>query len=203
MIPPTWQISVWFTDSVGKHPVFDDFMQVLACNYFAPQVVSIILWCLWFGTIDAERRWHNQKVMISVTVGALLAAVIAELFVQLQSYVGDFWKRPYDNHSEAQQAMETLYFQLPDPSFPSNAICMIAAIAAGVWFASRKVSIVLWAILLLWALGRIYVGIHYPIDIAGGILIGIIAALCSRKMIQMFDTQVSTLLNLARRMHVA
>jgi len=202
-MPPTWQVSSWFTDFVGTWPFFDDMMQALGSNYFAPQVMSIILWCLWFGTRDQTQRWHNQKVIIYVTVGALIGAVIAELFVVFQHHVVEFWVRPYDSLDEARYAMETLYFELPDPSFPSNAICGFAAVAANVWFASRRASIVLWGILLLWSLGRIYVGIHYPIDIAGGIVLGFVAAFIARKLVQVFDRQVSCLLMWARRMHVA
>jgi undecaprenyl-diphosphatase len=202
-MPPTWQVSVWLTDMAGNHPVFDDLMQILACNYFAPQVMSIIMWCLWFGTRDPVQREHNQKIIVAVTVGALLAALIAESFVLLQYHIGDFWVRPYDNHPEALRAMEILYFRLHDPSFPSNAICGFAAIATNTWFASRRASIALWIVLGLWALGRIYVGIHYPIDIAGGILLGFIAAFLGRKIVLAFDPQVSSLLKLSKRLHLA
>ena len=202
-MPPTWQVSVWLTDLAGNHQVLDNLVQVLACNYFAPQVMSIILLCLWFGTRDPARREYNQRVIIYVTVGALIASLIAESFVLLQDQLGDFWARPYDNHPEAIQAMELLYFKLPDPSFPSNAICAFAAIATNVWFASRRASIALWILLGLWAFGRIYVGIHYPIDIAGGILLGFIAALAGRKLIFAFDLQVSSLLKLAKRLYLA
>lgn len=202
-MPPTWQVSVWFTDSVGNYQLLDDFMQVLSSNYFAPQVMSIILWCLWFGTRDPARRWHNQKVLVAVTIGSILASAIAEAFVILQDEIGSFWDRPYDNHPEAMQAMELLYFRLHDPSFPSNAICIFTAAAVGVWFASHRASMMLWAVLVLWALGRIYVGIHYPVDIFGGIALGCIAALIARKLVQAFDTQVSFLLRLIQSLHLA
>lgn len=178
-------------------------MQVLACNYFAPQVMSIILWCLWFGTRDTQRRWHNQKVLMAVTLGAILASAIAEVFVVIQDSFGSFWDRPYDNHPEAMRAMELLYFRLPDPSFPSNAICIFTAATVGVWFASPRASMALWAVLVLWALGRIYVGIHYPVDIFGGIALGCIAALIARKLTQIFDKQVSAILQFIQRLHLA
>lgn len=202
-MPPTWQVSVWFTESVGTCQALDDVMQVLSSNYFAPQVLSIILWCIWFGTRYPERRWHNQKVLVSVTVGAILASAIAEAFVILQDSIGSFWDRPYDNHPEAMQAMESLYFRLSDPSFPSNAICIFTAATVGVWFASHRASLALWGVLLLWALGRIYVGIHYPVDIFGGIALGCIAAIVARKLVQVFDKQVSCLLRLVQRLHLA
>ncbi len=202
-MPPTWQVSVWLTESVGNHPILDDLMQVLSCNYFAPQVMSIILWCLWFGTRNAERRFHNQKVIIAVTLGAILASTVAESFVLFQDKTGYFWDRPYDNHPEAMQAMELLYFRLHDPSFPSNAICIFTAATVGVWFASHRASLALWVVLVLWAVGRIYVGIHYPIDIAGGIALGTITALASRKLVQIFDKPASRLIELLQKLHLA
>ena len=38
--------------------------------------MSIILWCLWFGTRDPVRRWHNQKILVAVTIGSILASAI-------------------------------------------------------------------------------------------------------------------------------
>jgi len=204
-MPPLWQVSGWITDLAGHNEMADDIMQAVASNYFSPAIMSIILWCLWFGTRDPLKREQNQRAIVAVTFGALIASLIAESFVLLQDWTGDFWSRPYDNPDlpQARQAMELLYFQLPDPSFPSNAICAFAAVATNLQYASRRSAIGLWGLLLLWAFGRMYVGIHYPVDIVGGIALGMIAAFLGRKLADAFTPQVSAAIRFARRLHLA
>lgn len=204
-MPPDWQLSGWITDIAGHYSVLDELMRVLASNYFAPKVAAIIGLCLWFGTRDSARREHNQKVIICVAAGTGLAFLAAETLCLIQDQVGDFWSRPYDNTEipQAREAMNALYFPLPDSSFPSNAMCGLAAIAAGAGFADRRAAVVGWVLVALWAFGRVYVGVHYPIDIAGGILIGVMCALIGRHIVLRFDRALSILLNMARRLYLA
>lgn len=202
-MPPDWQLSVWITDLYDNWAILDGIGKVVASNYFAPKMAAIILVCLWFGTRDYERREYNQKVIICVAVGTALAFVIAELLCLIQDHTGDFWNRPYDNHDEAKLAMKNLYFPLPDSSFPSNAMCGLASIATGIGFADRRAAIVLWVLVALWAFGRMYVGVHYPIDIAGGILIGVTCALIGRMVVLRFDGKLSWFLAKVRMIYMA
>lgn len=202
-MPPDSELSVWITSLYDNWSVFDEVMKVLASNYFAPKVAAIIGLCLWFGTRDSARREHNQKVIVCVAVGTIMAFVVAETLCLIQDHTGDFWARPYNNHEEAALAMENLYFPLPDSSFPSNAMCGLAAIAAGIGFADRKAAKILWVLVVLWAFGRMYVGVHYPSDIIGGILIGVTCALIGRKVVLAFESKVLSLLRLGRRFYLA
>jgi undecaprenyl-diphosphatase len=142
-------------------------------------------------------------VIICVITGVLLGFFVADFLCLIQDHTGDFWARPYDNHLEAFTAMELLYFPLPDSSFPSNAMCGLAAIAAGVGFADRRAAVVVWVLVILWGLGRICVGIHYPVDIVGGILIGCATALVGRKVVMYFNPILSWFLGKARRVYLA
>lgn len=202
---PDWQLAGWITDIAGNYPVLDEIMRVLASNYFAPKVAVIILICLWFGTRDSVRREHNQKVIFCIVAGTALAFIIAELLCLIQDHTGDFWSRPYDNAKipQAFAAMEDLYFPLPDSSFPSNAMCGLAAIATGIGFTDRRAAIIVWILVALWAFGRVYVGVHYPIDIAGGVLIGVTCALIGRSVVFRFDHTLSWILAKARTVYLA
>ena len=202
-MPPDWQLSVWLTSLAGDYPALDELMKVIASNYFAPRVSALIVLFLWFGTRDSVRREHTQKVIVCVAAAMLLGFLTAELISLIQFHCGDLWARPYDNHPEARKAMELLYFTLPDSSFPSAAMCGLAAVAAGLWCVDRRASALVWILVGLWGFGRIYVGIHYPIDVAGGMLIGVLSAFVGLKLTQAADPAVSSLVRLGKRVYIA
>jgi undecaprenyl-diphosphatase len=100
---------------------------------------------------------------------------------------------------------ESLYFLLPygmSPttleswsSFPSDHAALFYTLSTGLFFISKKVGIFTLVYTTLFiGLPRIYVGLHYPIDIIGGAIIGIIVALICN--ITIFNGKVSqTILN--------
>ena len=202
-MPPDWYLSVWITDLVGRNSVVDEVMGIVASNYFAPRLAIMVVLLVWFGTRDAIQRLYSQKAIISIAIGVAIAFTVAESLCLIQDRLGDLWTRPYDTHPEAQAAMDQLYHKLPDSSFPSNAMCGIAPIAAGLWYANRRASIAVWALVFLWGLGRIYVGIHYPSDIAGGILIGVFSLLIAQKLVWAFDKEITSLVGGARKLYLA
>ena len=65
-----------------------------------------------------------------------------------------------------------------DPAFPSDHAVMAGAVAAGVLLVSRRVLAWL-AVLaaLVLAFARVYIGAHYPHDVAAGLLLGAVITL--------------------------
>jgi undecaprenyl-diphosphatase len=59
-----------------------------------------------------------------------------------------------------------------DPSFPSDHATMAGAVAAGLWFVSRRLGIVAAVAALLMAFTRVYTAAHYPADVAAGLALG-------------------------------
>ena len=67
---------------------------------------------------------------------------------------------------------------LNNPGFPSDHALFVTAITAAVWFETRrkKTAAVLVALVLLICLGRVVALVHTPLDVIGGIVIGLAGA---------------------------
>lgn len=75
--------------------------------------------------------------------------------------------RPFLGHADIQPL-----FLETGGSFPSGHATAFAALAAIMYFHNRRAGVVFWIAAIIIALSRVIAGVHYPIDIAGGILIG-------------------------------
>lgn len=204
-MPPDWHVSEWITGLAGDYHALDEAMKVLASNNFAPRVAAIVILSLWFGTRAPVRRKGNQKIILGTGIGMIFAFIIAELLDWGQSQWGHFWVRPYENPDlpEARMAMESLYFKLGDSSFPSNAMCGFAPLTVGAWRADRRAGILMTILLVSWGCGRVFVGIHYPLDILGGVVIGLGSAFLGFRIIGRLDPYASRLLVAGRRLYIA
>ncbi len=59
-----------------------------------------------------------------------------------------------------------------DPSFASDHATMAGAVALGLFLVSRKLGAIASVAALLMAFARVYVGAHYPVDVAAGLALG-------------------------------
>lgn len=63
-----------------------------------------------------------------------------------------------------------------DGSFPSDHATMAGAAAAGLLFVSRRLGAVAVVAALAMAFARVYVGAHFPVDVAAGLVVGAVVA---------------------------
>ena len=61
-----------------------------------------------------------------------------------------------------------LFYRPTDSSFPANSAAATFGIAFGIWGVNRKIGSFALAVAGLYGLARVYVGVHYPLDILGG-----------------------------------
>ncbi|UZM96955.1 phosphatase PAP2 family protein [Lysinibacillus sp. MHQ-1] len=60
-----------------------------------------------------------------------------------------------------------------DPSFPSNHAAGAFALAFALLWKRKKIGAVLLVMACLMALSRIFIGVHYPLDVLAGACIGL------------------------------
>ncbi len=61
-------------------------------------------------------------------------------------------------------------------SFPSDHTMTVFVASMCVYFYNKKLGLILLGLSLLVGLGRIFVGVHYPLDVVGGIIVGLFTA---------------------------
>jgi membrane-associated phospholipid phosphatase len=93
--------------------------------------------------------------LIALGVNQFLAAAVAE-------------PRPYS----VLPHVLVLVSRSTDYSFPSDHAVMAGAVAVGVLMADRRLGVLTTALAVLMALIRVYVGAHFPADVAAGLLVG-------------------------------
>jgi len=164
-------IFLFLNSYAGKNHIVDTLMIVVAKSM--PYLFVGLLFCLWFK----ERK--NE---------ALYAGYAAVLGVGINLLIGSFYfhNRPFMDHLGT-----TLLSHKADSSFPSDHTTFTLSIALMLLtFKSTRIVGIATTILALWCgMARVYAGVHYPFDIAGSIIVSIVAVL----LINLFKSRLATL----------
>jgi undecaprenyl-diphosphatase len=126
----------------------------------------VLSWWLARREGDLERvaaaLWAPAGALVALAVNQLLVAAVAE-------------PRPYTALPHAL----VLVSRSSDGSFPSDHSVMAGAVTAGVLIAHRRLGLVVAALAVLMAVSGVYVGAHFPLDVAAGLVVGVVVALAS------------------------
>jgi undecaprenyl-diphosphatase len=119
---------------------------------------------------------HTRLMAISILVSVFLSRIIiAEPLKQIFHRA-----RPYVSLENVRK----LVAENSDyASFPSGHAAIFFAIATAIFFFNRKLGIFSFVIALLVGVARVYVGVHWPIDVVVGAFVGIIAGIITNKLI--------------------
>ncbi len=95
--------------------------------------------------------------------GVLVAVAVNQPIVHA---VGE--RRPFDQLA----GVLVLVHRSADASFPSDHAVMAGATAVGLLFFSRRLGLVAAVAAVLMAASRVYVGVHFPLDVVAGLVVG-------------------------------
>ncbi|HXV97288.1 MAG TPA: phosphatase PAP2 family protein [Anaerolineae bacterium] len=178
----------------GHWPWLDSPARLLMNDYFVPTVLALALLALWFESKDLTGlNKCNQRAVVTAT----LSATLANLLVKLMNWLY-FRPRPFAN-----QAVNLLFYQPTDSSFPSNAATLGFAIAAGVWFYNRAWGWGLLVIAALFGLSRVFGGVHYPLDVIAGAALGWMSAWLIQRQTDFVDSLLGLIVRIAGRWGLA
>ena len=125
-------------------------------------VLLIVGW--WVG------RSHNDFRKVALAIWAALSALLALAFVQPIASAADE-ARPF-----VALHFKPLISHAADAGFPSDHATAAGAVAAGLLFLSWRLGLIAVLLALLIAFSRVYVGVHFPQDVAAGSALGAVTA---------------------------
>lgn len=144
----------------GKSVSFlNPVMQFLAKDAFYLFFIGLLVY--WFIRNAKNRRMVAESV-IAACAGLAISWIIGHLFYR---------DRPFVTHTVLQ-----LIDHAANASFPSDHALGAFVIAAAIGMYRKKDGIVWLILAALIAFSRVWTGVHYPTDVLGGALIGILVA---------------------------
>lgn len=175
----------------GHLPLLDTIFSGIASDYFMIVTMCLVLVAMWFGTRNQSQRRENQLAVIaamsSLGLATGMVAIANLLFVKNSVLIGtalnNLFNRP--RPFEVEPGVTLLFYRPTDPSFPSNLSAVVFGLAIAVWVKNRKVGQWLLGMAFLAGFARVYVGIHYPGDILGGVLFALLGVALAYALIKL------------------
>jgi undecaprenyl-diphosphatase len=187
------KILLWLNGLVGRAPLFDEFMSVIGDDFFITTCLALSVIALWFGARRLNQRKRNQRAVVA----AAFAVVLTCLWILLTTDI--FHRlRPSEVY-----AISLLGYLHEDYSFPSETAAVAFAFATAIWMENRKAGIAIGCLAFLWCFGRVYCGIHYPLDIVAGALIGILTAFLVSRLLNKISSIPNSIIRFFEWSHLA
>ena len=157
-----YQLFMWLHSFAG-HSIVGDSVIIFFAVYLPVVICAIAL-----VSILTSARERSEK--ISVIVNALAAVALARiLFTEILRYIVNE-ARPFtlaNTHS---------LFATTGSSFPSAHAAVLFAIGTVLYAFNKRAGLLFCTASALVCIARVVAGVHYPIDILSGMLVGILAA---------------------------
>ena len=181
-------IFLYLNKFVGQSDLLDRFSEFVVNDYFVPVLSSMILLSIWFGWKTEEQRDRHQFGVMAAGLGVAIANSIVPILTLMY-----FRERPFEVLD-----VNLLFYQPTDSSFPSNPASIIFAMAWGISFGNARASHILFGLGFIYGLARVYSGVCYPMDVLGGLIVGLFSASAAAYSIKMANPLRKKFLQLTR-----
>ncbi|MBJ8106687.1 MULTISPECIES: undecaprenyl-diphosphatase [Bacillus cereus group] len=145
----------WINNFAGSSKLLDTLM--IAITNSVPYVAILFMLILWFNNGKKENAIRKQYTVLYTTLSVSIA-----LLVNVLIHAVYYHPRPFITHHVNQ-----LVPHAADSSFVSDHSVLVFSIAFVFILRGEKLKYIalIWAILV--GVSRMYVGVHYPLDILG------------------------------------
>ncbi len=165
----------------GTHTFTDSLGRMVAGDYLVPVMLSLVSIFLWFQETSENRSVEVRKrvlISISTLLGACFIVMISnELF---------FRERPF-NLPEA----KLIFYAPTDSSFPSNSTAAMFGLSIPILKTRMRVGMMMLLASMCLAICRVYVGVHFPGDVIGGVLVALLSFCITILLFKVIDKQLT------------
>ncbi|MHB1324651.1 MAG: undecaprenyl-diphosphatase [Thermoleophilia bacterium] len=151
-------------------------------------LLALPLFYMWFKG-DEDKKRATLLSLLSLVIALLINQIIGHIYLR---------QRPFAFHE-----VNLLLAKSADPSFPSDHSAFVFAIAGIIMLKNRRIGIFSLAIAVLVGISRIFVGTHYPGDVLGGAMVGLVASVFVWRLRSVLDPITSFLVGIARKVKLA
>jgi undecaprenyl-diphosphatase len=158
-----WRLYKWIYDvSLHHHWLGTTFSDVETASIPVMVAITAALW--FFSRPGGDRKWKLAcgSGFAAAALGYAVAFVIHHAWARPRPYVTHHIAHPWSHATDA--------------SFPSDHTTVSFAIAFAVLAFDVATGVIFLVIALIIAVGRLFIGAHYPGDVGAGIVVGLLAA---------------------------
>ncbi|MDF9612863.1 undecaprenyl-diphosphatase [Bacillus cereus] len=159
----------WYINEYVKQNIFIDYLMIFFAEY--AQYMFVLLFIIF---------WVNKKLKNrTCVIQALLACCFA---YSLNRIIGLFFyrERPFVSHLNINQLVE----HTANASFPSDHATSAFAIAITLYLYKKRLGKIFLLLAFFISFSRIWVGVHYPLDVLIGAVLGSLWAFITHYIIQ-------------------
>ena len=156
---------LWFEkiNALAGRNIWLDRLAVFFSVYAGYVIVAVLVYLLIF------KSSARNKAMVIIS---LISAVISRGLVTTLIRIIYPHPRPFAVLADVKQLIPE-----SGSSFPSGHAAFFFALSAVVYVYNKKLGVIFIVISAVMGLARIFTGVHWPLDIAGGILVGLATGL--------------------------
>ncbi|ERI11613.1 undecaprenyl-diphosphatase [Aneurinibacillus aneurinilyticus] len=141
--------------------------------YLNPAIVFLADYMLYFLCLSIVVYWftrtnQSRMMVIQAVLAFIFAEILGRIAGQFHSHYQPFAVLPHVNK---------LIEHDIDNSFPSDHTILFFSVCISFWLVRKKEKWLWFALPFCVAVSRIWVGVHYPIDVVTGAFLGVISAL--------------------------
>lgn len=153
-----------------------DFLINFTAQWY-PYIILVALFVYLFEHRDNPQKGVRDLFVVGVAAGSawFIAHVLKDIFQTLRPFVAD-------------TSMHALFIE-PGYAFPSGHATFFMALASSLWFYHKRLSIFFGISAVLIGLARISSGVHWPIDILGGLILGCVVGTGSYYLLRYFTNR--------------
>jgi len=142
---------------------------------FFAQYLAYLLILIFFILLLREKIWQRRAYYFSfVTLSVLLSRGILTEFIHYIIYR----PRPF-----AVLEITSLINHNDTAAFPSGHAAVFFALAFATWYFNRRWGIRFLIAAILMGVARIFVGVHWPLDILGGVIVGFLSVISIKALL--------------------